>query len=276
MPIQTSCPSCQRPLRVPDALIGKAVKCPGCATVWTLDAEPPAEPPREEPPAAPQEEKADDAVRESLPASESPGVPSEGIRETPAESSPAPPPPAPPTPPTPPLEDLEDEEDDPDYYDRLDDRRRERLFHNYREEAKSKVMGPAIGILVNAGIALLSALLNIGYGVFQVAMFASMPAPKGPGAPPPTGVMAVTGGIYGLMALFYLILGGVMLYGGLQMLKLKRYPLAMTSCILALLPCQGCCYVTGIPFGIWGLVVLLDPKIKSVFTGSTQSAGPAE
>ena len=74
MPIQTSCPSCQRPLRVPDALIGKAVKCPGCATVWTLDAEPPAEPPREEPPAAPQEEKADDAVRESLPASESPGV----------------------------------------------------------------------------------------------------------------------------------------------------------------------------------------------------------
>jgi hypothetical protein len=32
MPIQTSCPSCGKALRVPDDLLGKNVKCPSCQT----------------------------------------------------------------------------------------------------------------------------------------------------------------------------------------------------------------------------------------------------
>jgi predicted Zn finger-like uncharacterized protein len=268
VPIQTSCPSCQRPLRVPDDLIGKAVKCPGCATVWTVDAEAPVEPPREEPP-LPPEEQSTLAIRESLPASDGAQPSGEEPPQAPPESVSGPP--ALPPPP----DDLEDDEDDPEYYERLDERRRERLKRNYREDAKSKVMGPAIGLIVTAAITLLSALLNVGYGVFQIAIFSSMP--RGPGAaPPPTGVMATMGGIYGLMALFYAVMGGIMLFGALQMMKLRRYGVAMASCILAIIPCQGCCYVTGIPFGIWGLVVLLDPKVKAAFTGMHRSAGPAE
>jgi hypothetical protein len=196
---------------------------------------------------------------------------SEGIREQQSETRPTPP--SAPTPPS--LDELEDEDEDPEYFDRLDERRRGRIYENYREQAKSKVMGPAIGLMVTAGINFLSALLNIGYGVFQVVMMSSMPARPG-AAPPPTGVMAIAGGMYGLFALFYLIMGGVMLYGALEMKRLRRYTLSMAACILAIIPCQGCCYITGIPFGVWGLVVLLDPKVKSVFAGSTSSAGPAE
>ena len=52
MPIQISCPSCQRQLRVPDNLMGKTVKCPSCQTAFEAVAEqaPPSAPAEEEPP----------------------------------------------------------------------------------------------------------------------------------------------------------------------------------------------------------------------------------
>jgi hypothetical protein len=44
----TSCPSCNRPLRVPDSLVGQTVKCPGCGENFSavLHEEAPAPPPR--------------------------------------------------------------------------------------------------------------------------------------------------------------------------------------------------------------------------------------
>lgn len=35
MPQVVSCPQCNRQLKVPDALLGKAVKCPGCGATFT-------------------------------------------------------------------------------------------------------------------------------------------------------------------------------------------------------------------------------------------------
>jgi hypothetical protein len=35
MPIIVQCPTCERKLRVPDQLLGKKVKCPGCAGIFT-------------------------------------------------------------------------------------------------------------------------------------------------------------------------------------------------------------------------------------------------
>src|SRR5262249_32787512 len=59
MPIQIACPSCGRALRVPDALLGKAVRSPNCPA--TVDAAPP--PPRthaiREPAAAPIQRRDD-------------------------------------------------------------------------------------------------------------------------------------------------------------------------------------------------------------------------
>jgi predicted Zn finger-like uncharacterized protein len=47
MPIQISCPTCQRQLRVPDNLIGELVKCPSCQNTFTAEAAE-SRPPREE------------------------------------------------------------------------------------------------------------------------------------------------------------------------------------------------------------------------------------
>jgi hypothetical protein len=46
---------------------------------------------------------------------------------------------------------------------------------------------------------------------------------------------------------------------------LKSYGLAMTSSILAMIPCHVCCMV-GLPIGIWALIVLLKPEVKSAFS----------
>src|SRR5690349_12863822 len=47
MPEIVSCPKCQRKSRVPDALVGKKVKCPSCGETFTADLAPPPPPPEE-------------------------------------------------------------------------------------------------------------------------------------------------------------------------------------------------------------------------------------
>ena len=66
MPIQTSCPSCGKTLRVPDDLVGKNVKCPSCqmqfiASEGTGAAESP-------PPLPPESQSERERYREEAPA----------------------------------------------------------------------------------------------------------------------------------------------------------------------------------------------------------------
>ena len=49
------------------------------------------------------------------------------------------------------------------------------------------------------------------------------------------------------------------------MKKLVNYRLAMVVSILALAPCISPCCLLGLPFGIWALVVLNKPEVKSAF-----------
>jgi hypothetical protein len=59
--------------------------------------------------------------------------------------------------------------------------------------------------------------------------------------------------------------GVVLLIGGLRMKRLENFGLAMTACILAILP-LNCCCLLGVPFGIWGLVALFKPEVKDAFS----------
>jgi hypothetical protein len=49
------------------------------------------------------------------------------------------------------------------------------------------------------------------------------------------------------------------------MRKLDSYGLAMTASIVALIPCISPCCVVGLPIGIWALVILSKPEVKSAF-----------
>lgn len=73
MSFTISCPSCQRTLRVPESLLGQAVKCPSCTHTFTapdhLEDEPPPRPvsdsPSRRPTAPPLEDDYDDEPRPS-------------------------------------------------------------------------------------------------------------------------------------------------------------------------------------------------------------------
>jgi hypothetical protein len=75
----------------------------------------------------------------------------------------------------------------------------------------------------------------------------------------------VAGIFYTATAVFFLIWAALVFFGALKMKNLRSRGLAMTSCIVAMLPCSICC-LAGLPLGIWGLVVLNSEDVKSAFS----------
>lgn len=59
----------------------------------------------------------------------------------------------------------------------------------------------------------------------------------------------------------------LVILGGIRMLALKNYGLALLAAILAALPglsCSGCCGI-GAVLGIWSLIVLIDTDVRATF-----------
>ncbi|HKI69403.1 MAG TPA: hypothetical protein VKA67_07440, partial [Verrucomicrobiae bacterium] len=67
--------------------------------------------------------------------------------------------------------------------------------------------------------------------------------------------------------LFTLVMAGLILMGALKMKSLRSYEFSITAAILCMVPCvTPCCgWIFGLPFGIWALVVLRSPEVKSSF-----------
>ena len=73
-------------------------------------------------------------------------------------------------------------------------------------------------------------------------------------------------GTFGMALLAVGLIGGlVILFGGIKMRNFQNYGLCMTASILAMIPCLSCCFLIGIPIGIWALVVLSKPEVKNLF-----------
>ena len=114
-------------------------------------------------------------------------------------------------------------------------------------------MGPAIGIIVCAALWLL-------YLCVAGAVVVTGSGEEAPNDPAERIGFFV--GMYGaLIALFGMYIA--MVYGAIQMLRVKSREWSMAACILALLPCS-LCWPIGIGFGIWGLVVLSNDQVKHV------------
>jgi hypothetical protein len=83
-----------------------------------------------------------------------------------------------------------------------------------------------------------------------------------PNQPPWLNMMSGTVGV--ATAILGILLAALILIGALKMKKLESYGFAMTASIVAMLPCSLCC-LFGLPIGIWALVVLSKPEVKSAF-----------
>jgi predicted Zn finger-like uncharacterized protein len=169
-----------------------------------------------------------------------------------------------PTPTTrrPTLEPEEPEEETPADDEDEDRPRRRRRGQSY-QEAKLAVAGPAIALMVVGGLGILGAILDLLFRLLNLGLANGAPA-RADASAYNVGYQVGTalGTIFDIFGICWAL---VVLLGAFKMKKLESFGFAMTACILALLPCSFCC-VLGLPFGIWGLVVLNKPEVKDVFS----------
>lgn len=134
-----------------------------------------------------------------------------------------------------------------------------------RADMLSKVKGPAIAMIIIAGITFVLEILSILANLLGISFMSAADMSQFEGmeglewlAPLMSGTFTV------VMGLFTLIGAALIFYGAMKMKDLQGYGLAMTAAILSLIPCFSICCI-GIPFGIWALVVLLNQDVKNAF-----------
>ena len=132
----------------------------------------------------------------------------------------------------------------------------------------------AILLIVTAGLAIAYALLSLtasvagGDGSWALAFIKDealkqkMREAMAQGAASQSKVMNIGWPLLMMMA------NGFIIFGALKMKNAQGYPLALTAAILSTIPCcfNGCCCITSMPAGIFALVLLLKPEVKSSFT----------
>jgi hypothetical protein len=129
-----------------------------------------------------------------------------------------------------------------------------------REMALLSVKGPAMALMIISAIGIAVYVLAILIFLFGLGLNMSSLSPE------MRRVLIANQGVVGILrALFGLAMNGAILYGAIKMMRLQGHTFAIVTCILAMLPCSCCCFF-GMPFGIWGLVVLNKPEVKSQFT----------
>src|SRR5262245_32586121 len=102
-------------------------------------------------------------------------------------------------------------------------------------------------------VGILMGLLGIGMGAVQGGNQGAM--------------NMLSGGLGIVFRIIFIILDGVIVFGGMKMQKLQNYNISMAAAVLAIVPCVSPCCILGIPFGIWALIVLMKPEVKAAFTG---------
>ncbi len=147
---------------------------------------------------------------------------------------------------------------------------------------RSKVQGPATSLIVTAVVGLgLSVMMIQNY--FQMKSMRPMYQNMGefmerqPGTSDEdaqhvratmdtfssmlssSGTMSLVTGLLGVAS------GVIVIAGAVSMMSLRRYPLAVTAAVLSMIPMISPCCLLGLPFGIWSLIVLLQPDVRSAF-----------
>ena len=127
-----------------------------------------------------------------------------------------------------------------------------------------RVGAPAVGLIVTG-------VLNVVFTVIGLLFIAlggasAINDPQARDALPGLGVMVGA-------SVVQLVLGGLVIYAGMQMRKIQSWGLAVAGSIVAMLPCLPCCLL-GLPIGIWALIVLFDNDVKQAFYGPGPYGGP--
>lgn len=126
--------------------------------------------------------------------------------------------------------------------------------------ASQMISTPAILVMVAGGIGILTAIVFLGLNVLSLGVNAAAAADQ------PGGIANMMSGTIGIVFnVISIATGAFIIFAGLKMKNLENYTLSMIGAIIAMIPCiTGCCLV-GLPAGIWALVVMNNPEVKSAF-----------
>lgn len=130
-------------------------------------------------------------------------------------------------------------------------------------EIRDRIKPAAIALVIvgfsNFGISVLSCLSGL-LRLTGIGGLNSVPADEAQRA----GFIFGTAFIYGI-AVLGLVTGPIIAFGALQMLKGKRLGISRVAAMLSIVPFVSCCFFLSFPVGIWALVVLGKPDVKSFF-----------
>ena len=134
-----------------------------------------------------------------------------------------------------------------------------------RDAALQMVKGPVIGLKVTAIVGLV--LVVVGFVVNVLTLSGYHFGMQQMYDPQVQKLFNTLGGGLGIVQnIIGGIVGVIVLLGAAKMQKLQNYQFALTASIVAMVPCISPCCVFGLPFGIWALVVLNKPEVKSQFS----------
>jgi hypothetical protein len=148
--------------------------------------------------------------------------------------------------------------------------------------AASKVSGPAIALIVVGVVYVLMALFGLanstrmlmaGPGEVESQLTEEQRQQFEQLKSQGIDIMKIVqagGGTMGLVfSILHAAVAGAIIVGAQKMKNLQSRGMAMTAAILAMIPCltPSVCCILGLPMGIWALVTLNDPVVKSSFTG---------
>jgi hypothetical protein len=132
-------------------------------------------------------------------------------------------------------------------------------------DARQALNVPSILLMVFGGIAALTSLASVATPSSAGQLDALL---SNPDIPPQVArvveSLAGTGGK--LLNLLAAVVGGLVVFGAIQMRALKMYPAAIAAAVLSMLPFGSCCCCLSLPVGIWALVILVKPEVRSQFT----------
>jgi len=231
-----SCPSCQRELRVPDEFIGTQIKCGACESIFVATTARSA--------SQDIQEKVGSVSISSFEEADQLGSGS-NVGST-------------------------------ELKDGIRRKRRKKRKRTSSQGAQDAVFAPSICIIALGGLEI---VFYIIYGITMSGLMSSDPpepempkmprgfehmAPTKPDLPPiqqhfgPYQIGRIAGLLTGICW------GCFMVFGGISMKMLTSFRTAMVVSIAVMIPCTPGC-VLGLPLGIWSLVVLNRPEVKSAF-----------
>lgn len=130
---------------------------------------------------------------------------------------------------------------------------------NAQPDAASQTFPPALALYIVGGLSAVYQIINL------IVLIAGDRLQPPPNVNNDAERMGYYIGAFG--ALIVMAIGTIAtLAGAVCLHKRINYPMAMFGLIVGVIPCFSPCFLLGIPFAIWGLVVINKPEIRAAFT----------